>query len=141
MPTIIKILSWNVRGLDNRDRRRLLKEMVRRSKADLVLVQEYKLETVDCSVISEINSFSKIGWVSLPSIRIAGGVINFWNKDSIREIDSRVDKFSTSLLEACCGETQRWCITAIYGPIDGILFPIFWQNWICSSYPLTSLSV
>ena len=32
----IKILSWNVRGLNNREKRRMIKLVVRSQKADLV---------------------------------------------------------------------------------------------------------
>lgn len=122
---IIKILSWNVRGLGNRDCKRMLKEIVQRSKADLVLVQESKLESVNHSIISKISSFPRISWVFLHSIGTAGGIIICWNKDSIMEIDSRVDRFSTTLLVVRCGESQRWSITVVYGPTDGSLFPDF----------------
>lgn len=121
----IKILSWNVRGLNNRDRRRLLKEMVRKSKAEVVLVQESKLELVDCWVIYDLNSFSRTGWISLPSIGAARGVIIFWNKDCIEELASRVDKFSTSLTVVCSEESLRWCISVVYGLMDSNLFSVF----------------
>lgn len=104
---IIKILSWNVRGLGNRDRRRMVKEMVQRSKADLVLVQESKLEIVNRMIISEISSFLSTGWVFLPSVRATRGIIIFWNKDTTKEIESRLNRFSTSLIVVCSGETHR----------------------------------
>ena len=39
----IKILSWNVRGLNNREKRRMIKLVVRSQKADLVCFLETKV--------------------------------------------------------------------------------------------------
>lgn len=43
----IRILSWNVRGLGRLEKRRMLKDMVMRHWAKVVLIQESKLEVVD----------------------------------------------------------------------------------------------
>lgn len=77
MLMIIKILSWNVRGLGNRDLRRMVKEMVQRSKTDLVLVQEFKLEIVNWIIIPEISSFCSTEWEFLPLVGATGGIIIF----------------------------------------------------------------
>ena len=39
----IKILSWNVRWLDNREKKRMVKSVVRSQKADLVCFLETKV--------------------------------------------------------------------------------------------------
>lgn len=66
--------------------------------------------------------------MSLPSIGAAGGVIILWNKDSINEVASRVDRFSTSLTAIRHGVSLHRCISAVYGPSDGNLFPVFLEE-------------
>ena len=39
----IKILSWNVRGLNDREKRRMINSVVRAQKADLVCFLETKV--------------------------------------------------------------------------------------------------
>ena len=40
----IKILSWNVRGTNSDDKRKLIKAFLKGYKADLVCIQETKLK-------------------------------------------------------------------------------------------------
>lgn len=41
-----------------------------------------------------------------------------WDKDLIREDRTRVDKYSATLTTFRRGKSQRWSVTAVYGPID-----------------------
>lgn len=45
------IISWNVRGLGCKDKRRLVKALCNTHSADVVLLQESKLEIVTQSLI------------------------------------------------------------------------------------------
>ena len=40
----IKILSWNVRGANNAEKRKLIKAYVKMQKVDLVCIEETKLK-------------------------------------------------------------------------------------------------
>ena len=42
----MKIMSWNVRGLGDVSRRRAVREMLRREKVQIALIQESKLKEV-----------------------------------------------------------------------------------------------
>ena len=39
----IRIVSWNVRGANDREKRKLIKDVIKTQKADLVCLQETKL--------------------------------------------------------------------------------------------------
>ena len=48
----IKILSWNVRGANDRVKRKVIKALIRLQRADLVCLQETKIQDMskgDCS--------------------------------------------------------------------------------------------
>lgn len=50
----MKICSWNVRGLGDRDKRAAVKDVIRSSKADIVLIQESKLSSMLDLLIKEV---------------------------------------------------------------------------------------
>jgi len=51
---VCNILNWNVRGLNNPARRKVVRDLVSETKATVVALQETKLEVVDTTIISEV---------------------------------------------------------------------------------------
>ena len=43
----IKILSWNVRGANNPEKRRVIKQFIRDQRVDLVCLQETKVQNMN----------------------------------------------------------------------------------------------
>lgn len=60
---LIWILSRNVRGLGRVEKRRMLKEMVWKSRVEIVMVQESKLEVAYRRVVAEICGFMRTKWI------------------------------------------------------------------------------
>ena len=48
------MVNWNVRGLNNPARRKVVRDLVSETKATVVALQETKLEVVDTTIISEV---------------------------------------------------------------------------------------
>ena len=40
----IRLLSWNVRGVNNCDKRKVIKALIKKNRADLVCLQETKIQ-------------------------------------------------------------------------------------------------
>ena len=40
----LRILSWNVKGVNDKDKRKLIKDVIKTQKADLVCLQETKIQ-------------------------------------------------------------------------------------------------
>ena len=51
----LKIVSWNVRGLNEQDKQLRVRNMIRKWKADIVCLQETKLELINRGVIQGLN--------------------------------------------------------------------------------------
>ena len=51
----LKILSWNVRGANNPEKRRLIKNFIRIKKTDLVCIQETKIQTMTTTIAHSIG--------------------------------------------------------------------------------------
>jgi exonuclease III len=47
----LKILSWNVRGINELDKRLRIKELIRDWKVDLVCLMETKMEVISREVV------------------------------------------------------------------------------------------
>jgi hypothetical protein len=51
----LKILTWNVRGLNNRDKRLRLKNMIKDWHADIICLQETKLEFIMAQIVRSLR--------------------------------------------------------------------------------------
>jgi len=72
---MVRLLSWNVRGLNDREKRVLLKNVLREWNCDLICLQETKLEKVELSDIRSIWGIQQVGFSVLKATGSAGGVL------------------------------------------------------------------
>ena len=47
----IRILSWNVRGANDRDKRRIIKSVIKSQRVDVVCVQETKIKEMTTGIV------------------------------------------------------------------------------------------
>jgi hypothetical protein len=112
----LKLLSWNVRGLNDPKKREVLKNWLTEWKVDVVCLQETKLDKVDWKVIQSIWGNRFAGWEVLNAEHTAGGDLLLWDKRVLELTDSKVGTFSVS----CCWkgiiDGFEWVGTGVYGP-------------------------
>ena len=92
----LKLLSWNVRGLNALKKREVLKNWLRKWKVDVVCLREMKLDKVDWKVIQSIWGNRYASWVVLNAEHTAGRVSLLWDKCVLELIVSKVGTFSVS---------------------------------------------
>lgn len=63
---------WNVRGLNGRARRNVVRDLVSQERATIVCLQETKLSTICNSMAAEILG-SLFDYDYIPSVGVAGG--------------------------------------------------------------------
>ena len=95
---ILKILSWNVRGLNAVDKRVAVKSIIKKSRADVVCLQETKMEVLGDEVVREVWGSRFIEWVSLPARGSAGGILLGWDKRVVVREGLEIGGFSISCL-------------------------------------------
>ena len=69
----LKLLSWNVRGLNNPQKRYTVKNLLKEWKCDVVCFQETKLDYVNLAVVKSLWSSPFVDWKALDAIHTAGG--------------------------------------------------------------------
>lgn len=71
----IKLVTYNIRGLGGRVKKKEVKELVRSQKPDLLCLQETKMEGIDrrlCSLLWEGGDFE---WESKDAVGRSGGLL------------------------------------------------------------------
>ena len=86
----LRILSWNVWGINNPHKREREKFWLRQWWCDIVCLQETKLDTLDKRVIRSVWGNPYVDWEVLDAVGTAGEVLLLWDKRIVEKIDSFV---------------------------------------------------
>ena len=89
-PMNLKILSWNVRGVNDSSKRKLIKSVVRKQKVDLLCIQETKMQVMSEGVVRSLGSGRFLDWKALNAIRSAMSVLICWDKRSLEILEWEV---------------------------------------------------
>ena len=76
----LKILSWNVRGLNDGRKCLIVKNLLRDWKCDVIYLQETKLAGLDRQLVGSLWSCPYMDWVTLDAVQTAGRVLLKWDR-------------------------------------------------------------
>lgn len=83
---MFRLLSWNVRGINDRDKKVLLKSFLRDWKCDLVCLQETKMEVVLASDVRSFWGYHSVDYAALNAVGSSGVVLVMWDKSVYRMV-------------------------------------------------------
>ena len=84
----IKILSWNMRGANDVEKRKMTKAFLKTQRADLVCLQETKLKGITRGLLRSLSVGSFVDWVAVDAIGASGGILIFWDSRMFQLVDS-----------------------------------------------------
>ena len=90
----IKMILWNVRGLNDPRKRLVVKNLLREWKCDVVCLQETKIASMDRQLVCSLWSCPYVEWAVLEADRIAGGILIMWDKRVLYKVEVMVGTFS-----------------------------------------------
>jgi len=94
-----------VRVINDRDKRLLLKNILRDWSCNLVCIQETKLEEVKLSDIRSIGRNQSMDFVALKAQGFTGGIIVMWDKNFFNLVSSSCGDFSiTCIFQMVAGD-------------------------------------
>ncbi|KAG2658439.1 hypothetical protein PVAP13_1KG219610, partial [Panicum virgatum] len=73
-------LVWNVRGLNSRARRNVVRELIAQENISLLSLQETKLDTCSAIIIMETCG-AGFNFVFLPASNTCGGILLAWKSN------------------------------------------------------------
>ena len=111
------MLNWNVRGLNNKARRKVVKDLAQDTKCTIATLQETKLEEVTAQDISETLGikFSK-NFAYLPAQGTRGGALVAVDEDYYRISHSEFSEYTITVRVESTQCVSAWWITVVYGP-------------------------
>lgn len=113
----LKILSWNVNGLNDFNKRDIIKSLVRKWKVDILCLQETKLQEWNAVLIHHIWGNRWAAWVELKASGTRGGVIVLWDKRRWKCVDSQGGSYSLShVCWRVCRKNSDGVSRGVYGP-------------------------
>ena len=92
----LRLLSWNVRGLNNPQKREICKNLLKEWKCDIVCFQEIKLSSLNSFVVRSLwgSPFLDCSRCS----QYCRGVLLVWDKRVFEKVDCAVGRFSVNVL-------------------------------------------
>lgn len=114
----MKIISFNIRGLGGRIKKKEVRLLVRMQRPDLVCLQETKLERVDRKLCSSLWEGDDFDWACKDASGRSGGLLVIWRKGCL-EVSSIF--FGSCFLgfDGFWGESKtRVSIVNVYAPCD-----------------------
>ena len=80
---VMKIFSWNLRGLGGFEKRREVNNMEREKSLFILCLQELKLSVVNDLVCKAIWNDNSVDFSYQPSNGASGGLITLWNLNEV----------------------------------------------------------
>ena len=124
----LQLLSWNVRGLNNPQKREVCKNLLKEWKCDIVCFQETKLSSLNSFVVRSLWGSPFLDWVVLDAINTVGGVLLVWDKRVFEKVNCTVGRFSVNVLFKGVVDDFVWACLGVYGPNEDSQRGALWEE-------------
>ena len=121
-------MTWNVRGVNDLDRRKIIRNFIRYQRADMVCLQETKVQEMNATLARSLGAGRFFDWRAQNAEGIAGGILLFWGKRRMKLVDSEIGLFSISCLFKMVEGGFQWTFSRVYGLVERRLKEAFWEE-------------
>ena len=124
----IKILAWNVRGLDDREKRRMINSVIRAQKADLVCFLETKVSEISLKMVKSLGVGRFMDWEAVDAGGALGDILIFWDNRVLELLELEQDVYTISSCFRNVEDGYIWVFTGVYGPVLSRAKEEFWEE-------------
>ena len=117
----LRMVSWNVRGLNDVRKHLVVRNLLREWNCDVVCLQETKLASMDRQLICSLWICLYVDWVTLDANQTTSGVLMMWDRRALEKFEVLVGQFSVSVRWQDLGDGFIWACSGVYGPNDNNL--------------------
>jgi hypothetical protein len=124
----LKILSSNVWGLNDREKRLRIRYMLKEWNADVTCFQKTKMELIMAQVVRSLWRCQFVDWLFLGSSGASGGIILMWDKRVMEKFEDAIGYFSVSCKFKNVEDQKLWMFTGVYRPNDAPDRRLMWDE-------------
>ena len=122
------IISWNVRGMNEPEKRMKIRWRLWEWKAYIVCLQETKMEVTNIEVIRSVWWCKYVDWIYLGSMCASGGILLMWDRRGVEKIEECVRRFVVACVFISVIENFECAFAGIYGPNDDGVRSNLWHE-------------
>ena len=124
----IRLFSWNVRGANNPDKRKIIRNFIRTQRVDLVCLQETKIQEMSEADARSLGVGRLAEWRVVEAEGAAGGILVFWDKRKLKVMEFQFGQFSATCIFKNTEDGFQWAFTGVYGPVERNKSELFWEE-------------
>ena len=109
------LLSWNVRGANDCEKRNVIKTLINDQNVDLLCLQETKMQEMPKKIVRSLGVGRCLEWGMVNLRGAFGGVLVFWDNRVLLLLEEKVGTFSVSCQFKSCEDDFCWNFTSVYG--------------------------
>ena len=115
-------------GVNDRDKRKIIKSVIKSQKVDVVCLQETKIKEMTTGLVRSPGVGRHLDWMAVDSRGVAGGILVFGDNRLVELVDSKEGVFSISCQFKNCVDGIVWVFTGVYGPVCSRDREDFWEE-------------
>jgi len=127
-----KILSWNVRGLNNRRKSLRICNLLRDWKVDIICLQETKVKDPSRNFVRSLWRCNHVDWCCLDASGASGGILILWDKRVVEKVDVCVGVFTLAVSFRNVADHLSGVLRACMVRISGLIGGVFGMSWLGS---------
>jgi exonuclease III len=118
-----KIIMWNVRGLNELNKRLWIRGLIRYWKADIGCLLETKMAVISREVVRSLWGCRYVDWCYMGASGASGGVLLMWDRRVVEKIEECGRRFTVACSCAILMIILYGCFFlggGVYGPNDDV---------------------
>lgn len=124
----IKFFSWNVKGLNDKVKRSLVKQEIQKEQPQVLCLQETKWSNPSRATVNEAMGPRYANYITIPACGVAGGVIVAWDDNFFEEIEHMEGTYCLTVMLHLKLDNSVIRFTGVYGPSNQRISIYFSQN-------------
>jgi exonuclease III len=130
----LKIVTWNVRGLNDREKRLQIKNLIKMWGADVICLQETKLKLISRSLVKSLWGCHYVDWAVLGSVRASSEILVMWDRRVVEKVEEAIGQYSVTCKFQNVEDQFEWAFSEVYGPNADIDRHFMWDelSGVCS---------
>jgi exonuclease III len=125
---VMKIISWNVRGLGGFEKKREVSRLVREKNPFILCLQESKLSAVNNMVRNAIWNDDNVDFSFQPSIGASGGLVTLWNCNEVEVWSSFNMDYVLGIQGKFLKSGEKFTLLNVYAPCDSFRQLNLWHS-------------